>query len=94
MGKTSILHQFGMETTMAPKFVRDLKERQQRAVIAQLPVMIFEEHTDGFKPSVCNKNGALSLETMDTLHCLHIVLPSPSQIVVVRDLAKASKGRT
>ena len=75
---------------MAPKLVRNLTTKQQRAVITQLPILLFEEHTDDFKTSAVGEHGGLSIETMDTLHCLHIVFPSPSQIVVVRDLTKVS----
>ena len=72
--------------------VSHIKKENKKQVLRQLPILLFEEHREGLKTSKISSIGGLSVETMGTLLRLHIVYPSPMQIVVVKDLHKVGKG--
>ena len=65
-----------------------LEPKEKLKVLEQMPLLLFEEHEEGMKTSKVAGCGGLSRESMATLRALHVVSPSPNQIVVVRDLHK------
>ena len=71
-----------------------LDPKEKLKVLEQMPLLLFEEHEEGMKTSKVAGCGGLSRESMATLRALHVVYPSPNQIVVVRDLHKVCSTNT